>query len=196
VSRRYRIAAEVGGWPMSVQGKVTALVILILTVPAMFAQQSAQPSGAPALSGQNTSSVSTTSNPQVKGNLEVLSDTQGVDFGPYLGNVVSAVRKNWYTLIPETARPPVLKRGKVSIQFAILPNGKVTALQYSGSSGDIALDRAAWGGITASDPFAPLPQEFHGPSLALRFHFYYNPQKTNDPEQMSPVPPATTSADH
>ena len=73
--------------------------------------------------------------------------------------------------------PPLLKRGKVSIQFVILPDGKVAGLQYTGSSGDIALDRAAWGGITASDPFAPLPKQFHGPYLALRFHFYYNPQK-------------------
>jgi hypothetical protein len=44
-------------------------------------------------------------------------------------------------------------------------------------SGDVSLDRAAWGGITASNPFAPLPNEFHGPYLALRFRFYYNPQK-------------------
>jgi TonB family protein len=114
---------------------------------------------------------------RVQGNLEVLSDTQGVDFGPYLSRVLQAVRMNWYAIIPESARPPLLKRGKVSIQFVILPNGKVAGMQYTGSSGDIALDRAAWGGITASDPFAPLPKEFHGPYLALRFHFFYNPQK-------------------
>jgi TonB family protein len=114
---------------------------------------------------------------QVQGNLEVLSDTQGVDFGPYLSRVVEAVRRNWYAIIPESARPPLLKRGKVAIQFVILPTGKVAGLQYTGSSGDIALDRAAWGGITASDPFAPLPSAFHGPYLALRFHFYYNPEK-------------------
>jgi TonB family protein len=114
---------------------------------------------------------------RVQGNLEVLSDTQGVDFGPYLSRVLEAVRRNWYAIIPESARPPLLKRGKVSIQFVILPTGKVAGLQYNASSGDIALDRAAWGGITASDPFAPLPSQFHGPYLALRFHFYYNPQK-------------------
>ena len=114
---------------------------------------------------------------RVQGNLEVLSDTQGVDFGPYLSRVLQAVRMNWYAIIPESARPPLLKKGKVSIQFVILPTGKVAGLQYTGSSGDVALDRAAWGGITASDPFAPLPKEFHGPYLALRFHFYYNPEK-------------------
>ena len=113
----------------------------------------------------------------VNGNLEVLSDTQGVDFGPYLSRVLQAVRMNWYNLIPEAARPPLLERGKVSIEFAILPNGSVAGLRYVSPSGDIALDRAAWGGITASNPFAPLPSEFHGPYLALRFHFYYNPAK-------------------
>jgi TonB family protein len=114
---------------------------------------------------------------RVQGNLEVLSDTQGVDFGPYLSRVVDAVRRNWYAIIPESARPPLLKRGKVAIEFAILPDGRVAGLKYTGSSGDIALDRAAWGGITASDPFQPLPSQFHGQYLALRFHFYYNPQK-------------------
>ena len=45
-------------------------------------------------------------------------------------------------------------------------------------SGDVSLDRAAWTGITASVPFAPLPNEFHGPFLALRFNFYYNLAKS------------------
>lgn len=114
---------------------------------------------------------------RVRGNLEVLSDTQGVDFGPYLERVLQAVRMNWYNLIPEEARPPLLKKGKVSIEFAILKDGKVAGMTLRGPSGDVALDRAAWGGITASNPFAPLPTEFHGPYLALRFHFYYNPGK-------------------
>jgi len=111
------------------------------------------------------------------GNLEVLSDTQGVDFGPYLSRVLQAVRMNWYNIIPEAARPPLLERGKVSIEFAILPDGKVAGMHIISPSGDVSLDRAAWGGITASNPFAPLPGEFHGPYLALRFHFYYNPAK-------------------
>ena len=111
------------------------------------------------------------------GNLEVLSDTQGVDFGPYLSRVIQAVRMNWYNLIPEAARPPLLERGKVSIEFAILPDGKVAGMKITYPSGDVSLDRAAWGGITASNPFSPLPSEFHGPYLALRFHFFYNPAK-------------------
>ena len=117
------------------------------------------------------------SNARVQGNLEVLTDTEGVDFGPYLSRVLDAVRRNWYNLIPEEARPPLLKKGKVSIEFVILKDGKVAGMKIVGPSGDVPLDRAAWGGITASLPFAPLPNEFHGPYLGLRFHFYYNPSK-------------------
>jgi TonB family protein len=113
------------------------------------------------------------------GALDVLSDTMGVDFGPYLQRVLHDVKINWYDLIPESARPPIMKKGKVSIEFAILKDGRVAGMRYEqgGSSGDIALDRAAWGGITASDPFPPLPSEFGGQYLALRFHFFYNPDR-------------------
>lgn len=112
------------------------------------------------------------------GPLDVLSDTMGVDFGPYLARVLHDVRENWYRIIPESARAPLMKKGKVSIEFAILKDGQVAGLQIVGSSGDVALDRAAYGGISASRPFPPLPSEFGGQYLALRFHFYYNPEKS------------------
>ena len=108
------------------------------------------------------------------GNLEVLSDTQGVDFGPYLARVLHDVKMNWYSLIPESAQ---MKKGTLGIEFAITKDGKVADMHLAFSSGDTPLDRAAWGGITASNPFPPLPTEFNGPFLALRFRFYYNPSK-------------------
>ena len=121
----------------------------------------------------------TPSGGKVRSNIDVLSDTMGVDFGPYLARVLQSVRMNWYNLIPEVARPPLMKQGKVAIEFAILPDGKIAGMRIIGPSGDVALDRAAWGGITASNPFAPLPREFHGPYIALRFHFVYNPDRNS-----------------
>ena len=112
---------------------------------------------------------------QAQGQLEVLSDTMGVDFGPYLARVVQSVKQNWYNLIPEVARAPIMKKGKVTIEFAITKNGSVAGLRLAGTSGDVALDRAAYGGITGANPFPPLPNEFGGQYLALRFYFYYNP---------------------
>lgn len=116
---------------------------------------------------------------KVYGNAEVLSDTMGVDFEPYLKRVVNDVRMNWYSLIPDSALPPFLKRGKVMIEFVIEPNGNVAGMHIveGNSSGDVSLDRAAWGGITKSNPFQPLPKEFKGPYLRLRFRFFYNPEK-------------------
>ncbi len=102
---------------------------------------------------------------------EILSDTMGVDFGPYLEIIKREVKKNWYSLIPESV---LFKKGEVSIQFSILKNGQVAGLHYVTGSGDVSLDRAAYGGITASDPFPPLPTEFTGPNLTLRFDFFYN----------------------
>src|SRR5208282_1672176 len=106
------------------------------------------------------------------GPLEILSDTMGVDFGPYLQRVLHDVRMNWYNLLPESA---AMKKGKVAIQFAILKDGTVAGMHYVASSGDVALDRGAYAGITASNPFPPLPNEFGGQYLELRFIFYYNP---------------------
>jgi TonB family protein len=105
---------------------------------------------------------------------EILTDTMGVDFGPYLTRVVQIVRQNWYSLMPPSVYPPILKQGKLSIEFVILKDGKTASMVVHTSSGDVALDRAAWGSITASDPFPPLPKEFPGKLLGLRFYYFYN----------------------
>jgi TonB family protein len=114
---------------------------------------------------------------KIYSDMDILSDTMGVDFGPYLARVLHDVRINWYNVIPEAARAPLMKKGKVAIEFAILKDGQVAGLKLAGTSGDVSLDRAAWGGITASNPFPPLPTEFRGSYLSLRFHFYYNPDR-------------------
>ncbi len=114
--------------------------------------------------------------PGMQAGAEVLSDTMGVDFGPYLRQVIQATQSSWDLLIPEAARPPLLKKGKVAIQFIILPDGSIKQMQLVLPSGDVSLDRAAWGGITGAGPFPPLPKKFKGPYLALRFYFLYNEQ--------------------
>jgi TonB family protein len=110
------------------------------------------------------------------GMYDILSDTQGVDFGPYLQRILQNVRENWYHLIPESAE---MKKGKLAIEFKITKDGNVAEMRLVTSSGDVALDRPAWGSITASNPFPPLPSEFNGPYLSLRFRFYYNPDKAD-----------------
>ena len=113
--------------------------------------------------------------PGADGGAKILSDTQGVDFDPYLQKVIRETYRTWDPLIPEEVNPPILKRGQVEVVFTILPNGRLQphAMLLTGRSGDVALDRAAWGAIEGAD-YPPLPREFHGPYLQLRFRFQYN----------------------
>jgi TonB family protein len=105
---------------------------------------------------------------------DIISDTMGVDFGPYMRRVVEATRRSWYPIIPESARPPLDKQGRVGIRFKIYPDGSVKEMILEFPSGDVSLDRAAWGGITGASPYPPLPKDFKGPFLELRFGFFYN----------------------
>jgi TonB family protein len=106
--------------------------------------------------------------------LDILSDTQGVDFGPYLQGILQHVKTNWYLLDSESAS---LKKGKLAIEFAITKEGQVAGMKMVAFSGDTTLDRPAWASITNSNPFPALPSEFSGQYLALRMQFYYNPDK-------------------
>lgn len=102
----------------------------------------------------------------------ILSDTRGVDFGPYLARIVYIVRRNWLAVIPESAR--LGEKGRVGIVFEILKDGSMPQMRLVASSGSDPLDRAALNGIHASVPFPPLPQEFTGNHLVLQFIFLYN----------------------
>jgi TonB family protein len=107
---------------------------------------------------------------------QILSDTQGVDFTAYLRRIVADTKRNWEPLIPEEVQAPLLKKGIVGIRFSILPSGQIGSMTLETPSGDQALDKAAWWAITSEGQFPPLPKEFHGPQLELRFGFFYNLQ--------------------
>ena len=111
------------------------------------------------------------------GGVEVLSDTQGVDFNSWLIRWHRETEHTWDPLIPDEVNPPILKSGAVVIRFKVLPNGRIMdgSMVLEGRSGDTGLDRAAWGALTGSN-YPPLPREFHGPYLELRAVFLYNMQ--------------------
>ncbi|RZU41295.1 TonB family protein [Edaphobacter modestus] len=106
--------------------------------------------------------------------VDILSDTMGVDFNPYLRKILREIYNTWLPLIPEEARPPLNKQGETLIRFSILSDGRIGAMHLDGSTQDQALDRAAWGSITGVGQFPPLPKEFHGPNLELRIHYLVN----------------------
>jgi outer membrane biosynthesis protein TonB len=109
------------------------------------------------------------------GGVQVLSDTQGVDFSNWLQRWHWETEHTWDPLIPDEVNPPINKTGMVAIEFKVLPNGRLMpdSVHLVGRSGDTALDRAAWGALTGSN-YPPLPHDFHGPYLELRAYFLYN----------------------
>ena len=110
------------------------------------------------------------------GGAEILSDTQGVNFNPYIRRLLADIYRNWLPLIPEEARPPLSKQGETLVRFTILPDGRIGGMWLDGSTHDDAINRSAWGSITSEGQFPPLPSQFHGPNLELRIHYYVNKQ--------------------
>ncbi len=111
---------------------------------------------------------------RIGSSLELLSDPRGVDFKPYLTQILASVKRNWMAVIPESAK--LGRRGRVVIQFMIARDGSVPRLVIASSSGAEALDRAAVAGISATNPFPPLPPEYRSESVRLQFVFFYNMQ--------------------
>jgi TonB family protein len=112
---------------------------------------------------------------QHRAGMEILSDTKGVDFGPYLARIHPIVQWNMYQTAPESVMPPLSKRGNVVIDFVIQRDGKIVGIDTVVSSGDVTLDRAAFATLTASSPLPPLPAEFPDRYLQIRGTFMYNP---------------------
>ena len=113
---------------------------------------------------------------QAYGAMEMLTPTEGVDFNEYLHRVYIIVKRNWFSVMPESVR--LGDKGVVSLQFRIMRNGIVPdgePVRVS-TSGKEPLDRAAVSSIRASSPFEPLPPAFNGPYIELRFTYYYNLQ--------------------
>ncbi|MFZ3201543.1 MAG: TonB C-terminal domain-containing protein [Candidatus Acidiferrales bacterium] len=105
---------------------------------------------------------------------QILSDTQGVDFNPYIQRLLATLKRNWMAVMPESAL--MGDKGMVFTTFQINPDGSVAPPDpiLERTSGKDALDNAAMSAIHASNPFEPLPSQFHGPYLRLRIVFIYN----------------------
>ncbi|MGD1071713.1 MAG: TonB family protein [Bryobacteraceae bacterium] len=104
--------------------------------------------------------------------LQLKSDPMGVDFRPYMTQVLAAIRRNWFAVYPEAAR--LGQSGTVTLEFAVVKQGLVTKVIFSGQSGAKALDQSAVAAISASNPLPPLPVEFKGDRIILQMTFLYN----------------------
>src|ERR1035441_187496 len=107
---------------MSISIRQTFLGIVVLAISSVVFAQTTETK--PLQQPQPNFSATSAPNPCGSGakgldQAEILTDTMGVDFGPYLTEVVKVVKANWYNLMPPTVYPPILKQGKLSIEFVI-----------------------------------------------------------------------------
>jgi TonB family protein len=116
---------------------------------------------------------------QAGAGIEMLTDPQGVDFNDYLRRIYYIVRGNWYAVMPPSV--DLGDQGVVSLHVKIMRDGSVPdpepVMLYG--SGKEPLDRAAVSSIRASNPFPPLPAQFKGPYIEVRYTYYYNLQPPN-----------------
>ncbi|HLK49213.1 MAG TPA: energy transducer TonB [Bryobacteraceae bacterium] len=104
--------------------------------------------------------------------MQLLSDSMGADFRPYMLQILQTVRRNWFAVMPESAR--LGRRGTVALQFAVAKDGTVTKIVFATNSGVDSLDRAAVASISMANPMPPLPVEFRGSVIRLQLTFAYN----------------------
>jgi TonB family protein len=110
-------------------------------------------------------------------NVDILSDTAGFDFGPYLSSALERIRKQWLAMMPHEAQAPLYKYGAVAIMFTIRKDGTLGSIKLALPSGDSKLDQAAGDAVTASNPLPALPSAFAKDSLTIRLRFFYNPDQ-------------------
>ena len=154
--------------------------LLMQAAAAEHAAQNPRPAGGGGItvgdSGDDLTDLPRLNQNQSKGrmgsNLQLLSDSTGFDFKPYLMQVLASVRRNWMAVMPQSASMGI--RGQVLIQFIIDRHGAVPKLVIATSSGTEAFDRAAVAGVSASNPFPPLPAEFKGDQIRVQLAFSYN----------------------
>ena len=108
------------------------------------------------------------------GGIEMLTPDEGVDFNNYLNRVYVTVKRNWFAVMPGSVE--LGEKGIVYLTFRINRDGSVPSDEpvIERNSGKEPLDRAAYSSVRASNPFEPLPPQFKGPYIELRYRYYYN----------------------
>jgi TonB family protein len=107
-----------------------------------------------------------------RSSIELKSDPMGVDFHPYMIQVLAAVRRNWLAVYPEAAKTG--QHGQVILQFRIDQRGQVVKVVFNGQSPSRPLNEAAVAAISATTPMPPFPAAFKGDSVVLEMKFLYN----------------------
>ncbi|MBK9062110.1 MAG: TonB family protein [Acidobacteria bacterium] len=106
-------------------------------------------------------------------------DTVGYDWGAYAAEMIRKIKRNWD--VPALARYGV--KGRLTIRFYILKDGRVEAERILSNSGVPPFDNAAFLAIAHSSPFRPLPSDLGKDREGVTVSFFYNIR----PEDLEPA---------
>lgn len=106
---------------------------------------------------------------------EILNNGKDPDaLGFYPNQVLARVRSKWYPQIAELNKSTGRKRGITVMEIEISRDGSLRKITKVVSAGDDSLDTVASETISASAPFAPLPDSYYENTLKMRVHFGYD----------------------
>jgi len=157
--------------------RVSAPVILFGAISLLFsgtilsAQTTPQPTNSSSTDPNENGSNSLSIIGRHTQGIEILSDTQGADFSPYMKKLQQIESKSWNRYLTQDPDVTAGNAGWTTIRFTISADGRVTAMRLEGSSHVEALNRAAWAAITSVGNFPALPHGFSSPNLELRIRF-------------------------
>lgn len=106
-------------------------------------------------------------------------DTVGYDWGAYAAEMIRKIKRNWD--VPALARYGV--KGRLTIRFYILKDGRVEAERILSNSGVPPFDNAAFLAIAHASPFRPLPSDLGKEREGVTVTFFYNIR----PEDVEPA---------
>jgi TonB family protein len=97
-------------------------------------------------------------------------DTVGYDWGAYAAEMIRKIKRNWD--VPALARYGI--KGRITIRFFILRDGRVEAERILSGSGHPPFDNAAFQAIARSSAFRPLPSDLGHDKEGVTVTFFYN----------------------
>jgi TonB family protein len=104
-------------------------------------------------------------------------DTQNYDWGNYAAEMIRKIKRNWE--VPSLAHYGM--KGKLTIRFFILKDGRVQGATIIAASGIPPFDNASLQAILRSNPFRPLPSDLGKDREGVTVTFLYNIR----PEELS-----------
>ncbi len=108
------------------------------------------------------------------GKVEIVDESHGADSVSYLAPIVLEASQCWSKATEDKTHAPSLKQGQVTVQFAIVAEGRIGAIQIASPSGDEVLDRDAHDCVSSLKIDKPLPAELNGNDLVVRMQLLYN----------------------